>query len=479
MTMIGQPLDPWQASIVLDMFATRPGGMHAAFEIVCLLARQNGKGALTEARELGGLFLLRERLILHSAHLFKTSSDAFRRVIDLIDGSDWLRRRVKMISRSKGDEGVELVPSAGGGRLRFVARSLGSGRGMTASTLVFDEAYALTVGQHAAQTPTLATAHNPQIIYTSTPPDEDTGPMPEDAMLPSVRARGLAADPEMAYYEWSPPLNFKDDDLDVWYQCNPALGIRISEEFLSRQFRAFRAANRRGKFATEHLGQWPDDAGLRWSVISEADWLACLDDASQARDPLVFAVDITPERSHSTIAAVGARPDGDLHGEVVDHALGTSWLVERCVELNRKWRPAFWVIDVGGAAGYLAPQLEAENLIVQTMTTRQVGQAYGMFRSATSSQERADAPESAESLTGKPLDESEAETAQVPAIRVRPGRHGGALTSAVETAITRRVGDLTTWDRKTSQHVISPLVALTNALHGFVSRPPQPYFGAF
>jgi hypothetical protein len=113
------------------------------------------------------------------------------------------------------------------------------------------------------------------------------------------------------------------------------------------------------------------------------------------------------------------------------------------------------------------------------MTSRQVGQAYGMFRSATSSAERGEAPESAEALTGAPVEPLSDVGIVVPRIWVRPGRYGAALTSAVEGAATRRVGDGTSWDRKSTSVVISPLVALTNAVYGFVTRPivvEQPFF---
>jgi hypothetical protein len=56
--------------------------------------------------------------------------------------------------------------------------------------------------------------------------------MPEDAMLPSVRARGLKGGDRIAMYEWSPPKGFDRTDPDVWYDCNPALGIRIKPWFL-------------------------------------------------------------------------------------------------------------------------------------------------------------------------------------------------------------------------------------------------------
>src|SRR6266705_5639656 len=76
----GLELDPWQSWCIDEMLSTRPGGKWAAFENCIIVGRQNGKGAILEARELAGLFLLRERLIIHTAHEFKTSEEAFLRI---------------------------------------------------------------------------------------------------------------------------------------------------------------------------------------------------------------------------------------------------------------------------------------------------------------------------------------------------------------------------------------------------------------
>src|SRR5438034_4786023 len=194
MAQIGRALDPWQSTITLDAFGVRPDGLWSSYELLLLLSRQNGKGGVTEAIELGGLFLFKEPLILHSAHQFKTSTTALRRLAEIVEGSDWLRQRTKRIVQGPNDPGIYLTRAAGGGSRQLVSRSAGSGRGMTGSRTVFDEAWALTVAQYAAQTPTLATIPNPQIIYTTTPPDDDIGPVPADAMLPSVRRRAQDGD---------------------------------------------------------------------------------------------------------------------------------------------------------------------------------------------------------------------------------------------------------------------------------------------
>ena len=70
-----------------------------AFQVGVNVARQNGKGSILEARELVGLFLLMERLIIHSAHLFDTSLEAFRRLLELSEGDPEFEREDKRVSR--------------------------------------------------------------------------------------------------------------------------------------------------------------------------------------------------------------------------------------------------------------------------------------------------------------------------------------------------------------------------------------------
>lgn len=487
----GLVLDPWQAEATRDILAVDQFGLWCSFETCTVCQRQTGKGGIIETVELGGLFLFGERLILHSAHEYKTAQEAFLRIAALIEGCSDLSRHVKAIREANGEQQVILTDGA---RLRFVARSKGSGRGFTAPRNILDEAYALTRTQLAALLPTVSAMPNPQVNLFSTVPDPETMPSADEAVLPSVRERALMAaganDPgRLCYQDWSVREHEipKGDPvreptvarvyIDLAYECNPSLGIRISEDYVRAELAALGA----GKYAVERLGLWPSPTGAKWQVITEDDWKDLLDETSRAVDPLCFAVDMTPERSHTSISAAGLRDDGDLHGEVVDHAEGTSWALRRAVALNARWKPARWVVDAGGAAGFLIPSMLAEGLVVESMTSRNVGQAYAMFRSAASSAERRDAPESAETLTGSPSDDEPAEVV-VPRIHIRPGRHGAALTSAAEGATTRRVGDGTTWDRKSTSVVISPIVSLTSAVWGFMTRPteaPQQFFASW
>ena len=262
----GLELDPWQR-LVLESGLRRRGDKWAAFEVALIVARQNGKGTVLEALELAALFLYPDvRLILHSAHEFKTAAEAFLRVRALIEDRPEFDARVSRIRTAAGAEAVELKD---GKRLRFVARSSGSGRGFTSDLVILDEAYKLGDQEMAALLPTLSARPDPQVWYTS------TAGGPDSIQLGRVRARGVAGgDQSLAFLEWSADEDAYDPASPAdWARANPGLGIRISPEYIGREM----AALGPDAFARERLsiGDWPvGDAG-QWSTISADAWGAC------------------------------------------------------------------------------------------------------------------------------------------------------------------------------------------------------------
>jgi phage terminase large subunit-like protein len=299
----GVHLDPWQAYVLDGALGEREDGQWSAFEVAAIVSRQNGKGEILLARQLAGLFLLGEHLIIHSAHEYKTAAEAFLRIRAVVENHDELRRAVKTVRTSHGEEGIELRD---GRRLRFMARSKGSGRGFTADCVIWDEAYNLGPEAVAATLPTLSACKtgNPQVWYASSAGMEDS------TQLTAVRERGISGDSKaLAYYEWSADPRVESDDREAWAQANPALGIRIKSEFIERE----RAAMPEVEFRRERLGIW-DDASTN-AVIPFDVWNDQIDRTSQPLDPLTFAVDIAPDRSASAIGVAGRRADGKWHIE--------------------------------------------------------------------------------------------------------------------------------------------------------------------
>jgi hypothetical protein len=411
--------------------------------------------------------MLREKKIVHSAHLFDTSRDAFNRMCEIIENCDWLRQRTGKPLRGKGNEAIPLTRAAGGGVIEFKARTLHGARGLSGERVTFDEAYGLTVGHYQAVSPILATMPNPQITYTSSPPDDKTGMMPADALAPSIRARGLAGDdPTLASFEWSPPEDFNPADEDVWYLCNPSLGHLIDPEYLQRQWRVFEGSGRPSAFATEHLGVWPETAASQWAVIPKADWRDALSLDGEREGPPALAVTLSTDRQWATIAAAGRRTDGLVYITLVDRREGTGWVVPRLLDLIHRWSPYAVVIDKGSPAASLATQAEEALIELTPISTRDVAAAAGALY---------------DGIAGRPS--KDPETGQL-GRDPRVLRHRGQpeLDAAVAGAVKRSLSSTWAWDQLAASVDITPVIACSNALWGYTTRAPvveQPFFVDF
>ncbi len=190
--LAGLELDPWQQFVLMHALGEDAFGRWAAFEVALVVPRQSGKGSILEARELAGLFLFDEKLIIHSAHEQATSSEHFRRLLQLIEGVPEFERRVLKAPRGKGAEAIEL---RGGQRIFFKTRTAGGGRGLTGDLVVLDEAMKLLDSTVAALVPTMAARSihgNPQLWYAGSAPDEETDP-DGGIVLSRLRSRALGA----------------------------------------------------------------------------------------------------------------------------------------------------------------------------------------------------------------------------------------------------------------------------------------------
>lgn len=464
--LAGLHLDPWQQIILNGSLAKRSETIHnpytdqleykwAAREVGVMISRQNGKNSVLEARELAGLFLFGERLIIHSAHQFDTSKEAFERILFLIENTPDLEQEVMRVDRSHGEEGIVLKKPKGSNlppqRLRFRTRTKGGGRGFTGDCLVLDEAMYLDGDMVKALMPTLSARPNVQIWYTGSAGDR------KSTQFGRVRARAIkGGDPLLWYGEWSAELctplcphgcTDHDDPGDpaVWAKANAAYGIRIQEEAVAAEYRSMGP----DEFAQERLGvgDWPTE-GQKWIVIPEINWTARQDARSQLEGEFVLAVDFAPDRSKATLVAAGANQHSDTHIEITgnedlgyDCRVGVQWVFQRVKHIWDTQRPQFVVIDTASQAATLIPLLEDAGVKVVTPTSREYGQACGDFRSGI-------VPRRGERATITHL-------GQPP------------LTESTSVADQRTVGDLWMWSKSLSEGDITPTVAATLAVWGW------------
>lgn len=467
----GLRLFDWEQDVLRYSLGVRDDGKWSAFEMGLIVSRQNGKGSILEARELAGLFLLGERTIIHSAHEFSTSIEAFNRIKMLIESTPDLDAQVARTPHSHGEEGIELK---NGQRLKFRTRTKGGGRGFSADLIILDEAMFLGAPQIQALMPTMSARPNPQIWYTASAGDK------ESTQLALLRSRALEAsherDPRLAFLEYSidhctdfcdPELRYvkcpdHDNVFDVksWRKANPSMGLTIhtrpdeygysmsfqmlTEEYIAGESRSMPLES----FLQERLGvgDYPTKTA-EWGLISQDTWMARVSEVKAPQRPVTFAIDTTPDRSYSCIVAIGSDGEGGMvaeitsNGEEIDYRPGTSWVVPRCIELNRRHKPSGFVIDMTSHAAEFKDALETAKIKVISPVTREVAQAAGRMYTAI--------------VPGKN---------NVPYLWHRDQED---LNNAVRGAAKRKLAGLWALDRQNVGVDISPLVCVSNGLWGY------------
>lgn len=445
------PPDPEQ-ELILDLtFAIGPDGKSAAFEIDLIGPRQQFKTGAIKQMELGWLFVTGERLIVHSAHELDTTAEAFRELAELIESTPALAKRLAPtrgerpgISEGNGRWAIEL---ATGQRVKYKARTVGGGRGLSGNKVVLDEAFALQPTHMGSLLPTLAAVPDPQVVKASSAGKADS------LVLHEAKDRGRAgSSPRQVYVEYGDPqaqtgcaepecVHAKTaqgcafDDEARWARIMPALGRRVTVETV----RSMRQSMPPEEFGREFMVWWDDPVAA--GALPLESWNGCEDPGSAPTSRPVFVLDVAPGSRSAAIVAAMWRRDGLAHLEVVAHAADAGWVVGRAAALQRH-RPLGWVLDPSGPAGALLPELAAVGIEPRQMSTRDLGQACEAFAAA------------------------------VAAGRVR---HLGdpLLLRAIRGAGRRTIGDgLWAWSRRRSEADICPLVAATAAFWGLSVLPP-------
>jgi len=427
----GYPLDEAQKFTLRAGLGERTDGSWAAATVGDFEPRQNGKNDTCAARELAGLVLFGERLIIHTAHEFPTANESFLRLVAVFENWDDLRSKVARIRYANGEQGIEFLS---GQRLKYRARTGGSGRGFAkADLLVYDEAQHLQAEHVAASGPARLANPNNQSWYMG------SGGLATSVNAWRMRRRALSGEGgRFAYVEHTAEqvslidgkvVSVKPDvlDRDAWAQGNSAYGSRITDESLFSLYEELGPE----LFGRECLCLWDPEPGEGGSVIPAEAWAACHDPKSGPVGSLSFALDVAPDRGWASIAVAGESGRGGTHVEVIEHRCGTSWLPARAAEVQARWSGKV-AIAVGSPAWSLEKDLIDAGVELLPASTVEHSQACGVLL---------------DDITDGRL------------------RHIGQseLDAAIGGADQRNYGDAWLWSRRTSSTDISPLVAVTLA----------------
>lgn len=444
-SMIGFEPYPEQRLILDDVFALDPKRLDrsAAFEVAAIACRQQLKTGVLKLCALGWLFITDQPLIIWSAHEFGTSREAFRDMVALIEGSEYLSRRVRDITTGAGNEVIELTTGA---RLKFKARTSGGGRGLTGSKVILDEAFALMPEHMGALLPTLIQVPDPQVLYGS------SAGMAKSEILRTLRDRGRAGGGRLAYVEWMSEhrdcatdtcthrlgtLGCALDDVDLWRQ---ACVVTARKDPTMEAIRALRDAMPPEEFLRECLGWWDEPLGAS-TAFTAGKWESRLIAGRPAGVKIGgLAIAVSYDQGFGCLSAAG-KSAGVVHVKPLEHRPGTRWVVEQAAQAQAV-HAVDVAIDSKGPAASLIDDLLAAGVRLHILDTEDVLDACAWVHKA---------------VTEEPGGLAHGEYPE--------------LDRAVAGASRRAVGDRWAWGRKTSTADISPLESVTFAGWLAAQRP--------
>jgi len=422
----GFPLSESQKITLRNGLGERADGSWAATRIADFGPRQGtGKNDKIAARELAGLLLFGEQLIIHTAHEFPTANESFLRLVAVFENWDDLRKKVARIRYANGEQGIELLS---GQRLKYRARTGGSGRGFAkADLVVYDEAQHLAREHVAASGPAKMANPNSQTWYAG------SGGLASSHVAWSIRRQAILGDGgRLAYTEMTGEQIAVVDgrivattpdpsDREVWYRCIPGLGRWVTEEAVEAL-----QDELKDLFPREILCVWEPEPGSDASVFPAGVWELVCSDIPQPDGAVVFAVDVNPERTSAALAVASGRVCG-----LVDARPGVGWVVDEAIRVA-KAHNAPVVVPATGAAASLIPDLERAGVEVVPLPLKSMVAACGEFYDAV----------------------VEAKIAV---------KRNSVLDAAVASATKRVSGDAWIWDRRAGD--VCALVAVTCAAY--------------
>ncbi len=351
MQAYGVQLDEWQQLVLNCWLGQDETGGYNVTSAGLSVPRQNGKNCIVEAREFYGLVVNGER-ILHTAHQVRTAKKAFRRLATMFTDKKHpeIIKAVKKIRYGIGEESIELE---NGGIIEFTARSRQAARGYDGiSLVVYDEAQELTDEQAEAIMAVLSASATGtrQLIYIGTPPYIGcTGEVFRRFRQACIVAAGRGEEQKSSWHEWGIAAE-KLDEIDIedkrlWYEANPALGYRLTEEFTAEEFKALSGDG----FARERLGWWSKPNSEQTDLAIDVKlWDACRSDEQKPEGKTAYGVKFSPDGAEVVLAgAVIPSNGGAARISIIERqptGAGLTWLAEW---LNARYKQASCVVIDG------------------------------------------------------------------------------------------------------------------------------------
>jgi hypothetical protein len=413
---------PWQQRVLdVGLEIDPKTGFFAYREVVVTVPRQQGKTAgVVLPLEIDRCTMWdKPQRVIYTA---QTGSDARKKLIEdqvpVIKGSS-LAKLIQKLHQAQGNEGILF---RNGSRIGLAASSQDAGHGFTVDLGILDECWRDEDDRREqAMIPAMNTRPWAQLWLTSTQGTDASTYLNRKVEI-GRHAATVDKGSGVAYFEWSIPEDADIEDPEVWWEAMPALGWTIQPSVVAYALETMEEAEWRRAFGNQPTRTKHD------RIFSADAWERVCDVRVEVNrgKPVVFAVDVLPDRSASAIAA----SDGE-NVELVEHRSGTNWLPERVKEILSVYRGTI-AVDGGGPAASIADDMEMLGLEVERMSGSEVAAACAFMYDAVADKR----------------------------LKIRKDTD---LDEAVSGLAKRPIGDRFVWSRSTSRSDITPFMAATIA----------------
>lgn len=184
-----------------------------------------------------------------------------------------------------------------------------------------------------------------QIIYTGTPPYPGC---PGTVFRRRRTACTTDAGKHDAWHEWSVDgdtvAEINAGDRTLWYLTNPAMGLRLSEDFTAEEYKTMSVDG----FARERLGWWSPILTEKTDyALDSAAWTRCASEEPKPEGRTAFGVKFSADGSTVCLCGAVIPKDGTARISLLEQkpaAFGLSWLAEF---LNARYDSASCVVIDG------------------------------------------------------------------------------------------------------------------------------------
>ena len=312
-------LTDWQQAMLYDIMAVDENGLWRHIRFGWSIPRRNGKSEIAISRCIWGL--LHDEAVLYTAHLVNTSTAAFNKIVHLLGEMGYVENDDIKINRQKGGESIRML-KGGGGYINFRTRTGTGGLGEGYDLVVIDEAQEYTADQETALQYVVTDSKNPQTLMLGTPPTA----VSKGTVFPNYRQDVLTGKTEdCGWAEWGVRKMSDVNDVELWYECNPSLGLILTE-------RSIRGENRKDTvdYNIQRLGLWI--TYNQKSAISREEWRKLIAERTQLPSvPRIFmGVKFAKGTSNVSLAAAVKLSDGSVFIEAIDCRSvreGNAWMI--------------------------------------------------------------------------------------------------------------------------------------------------------